>query len=107
MKRQKFVLIDGHALIHRAYHAIPPLTTKNGEIVNAVYGFSTIILNVLRDLKPDFVAVAMDLPGKTFRHHDYTDYKATRKKADDELIVQFDRVRDVINALNIPIMMFM
>lgn len=103
MKRAKFVLIDGHALIHRAYHAIPPLTTKNGELVNAVYGFSTILLNVLRDLKPEYVAVAMDLPGKTFRHHDYADYKATRKKADDELIAQFGRVRDVIQALNIPI----
>lgn len=103
MKRQKFVLIDGHALIHRAYHAIPPLTTKEGELVNAVYGFSMIILNVLRDLKPECVAVAMDLPGKTFRHNDYSDYKATRKKADDELIAQFGRVRDVIAALNIPI----
>lgn len=103
MKRQKFVLIDGHALIHRAYHAIPPLTTKTGELVNAVYGFSTILLNVLRDLKPDYVAVAMDLPGKTFRHDDYVDYKATRKKTDDQLIAQFGRVRDVIKALNIPI----
>jgi len=103
MKRAKFVLIDGHALIHRAYHAIPPLTTKTGELVNAVYGFSAIILNVLRDLKPEYVAVAMDLPGKTFRHHDYADYKATRKKADDELIAQFGRVREVISALNIPI----
>ncbi len=103
MKRAKFVLIDGHALIHRAYHAIPPLTTKNGEVVNAVYGFTTIVLNVLRDLKPEYVAVAMDLPGKTFRHHDYADYKATRKKADDDLISQFPRVYDVINALNIPV----
>lgn len=103
MKRAKFVLIDGHALIHRAYHAIPPLTTKTGELVNAVYGFSAILLNVLRDLKPEYVAVAMDLPGKTFRHNDYAEYKATRKKADDELIAQFSRVRDVINALNIPI----
>jgi len=104
MKRQKFVLIDGHALIHRAYHAIPQtLTTKNGELVNAVYGFSSILLNVLRDLKPDYVAVAMDLPGKTFRHKEYKEYKATRKKADDALIGQFERVRDVIHALNIPI----
>lgn len=103
MKRPKFVLIDGHALIHRAYHAIPPLTTRNGEMVNAVYGFTTIVLNVLRDLKPEYVAVAMDLPGKTFRHHDFADYKATRKKADDDLISQFPRVYDVINALGIPV----
>jgi len=103
MKRAKFVLIDGHALIHRAYHAIPPLTTRNGEVVNAVYGFTMIVLNVLRDLKPEYVAVAMDLPGKTFRHHDFADYKATRKKADDDLIMQFPRVYDVIEALNIPV----
>jgi len=103
MKRPKFVLIDGHALIHRAYHAIPPLTTRNGEMVNAVYGFTTIVLNVLRDLKPEYVAVAMDLPGKTFRHDDYADYKATRKKADTELVSQFPRVYDVIEALNIPV----
>jgi len=103
MKRQKFVLIDGHALIHRAYHAIPPLTTRNGEMVNAVYGFTMIVLNVLRDLKPEYVAVAMDLPGKTFRHHDFAGYKATRKKADNDLVMQFPRVYDVIDALNIPV----
>ncbi len=103
MKRAKFVLIDGHALIHRAYHAIPPLTTRNGEMVNAVYGFTMIVLNVLRDLKPEYVAVAMDLPGKTFRHDDYADYKATRKKADDDLVMQFPRVYDIIDALGIPV----
>jgi DNA polymerase I len=103
MKRAKFVLIDGHALIHRAYHAIPPLTTRKGEMVNAVYGFTMIVLNVLRDLKPEYVAVAMDLPGKTFRHHDFADYKATRKKADDDLVMQFPRVYDVIDALGIPV----
>jgi DNA polymerase-1 len=72
-------------------------------MVNAVYGFTTIVLNVLRDLKPEYVAVAMDLPGKTFRHDDYADYKATRKKADDDLIMQFPRVYDVIDALGIPV----
>lgn len=103
MEKKKFVIIDGHALIHRAYHAIPPLTTKNGEIVNAVYGFTTILLNVLKDLKPDYVAVAMDLPGATFRHEEYSEYKATRQKADDDLVSQFPLVRDVIAAFNIPI----
>jgi DNA polymerase-1 len=103
MKRAKFVLIDGHALIHRAYHAIPPLTTKNGELVNAVYGFTSILLNVLRELKPECVAVAMDLPGKTFRHEEYIEYKATRKKTDDELVAQFGRVHEMVETLNIPI----
>ena len=66
MKKEKFVIVDGHALIHRAYHAIPPLTTKMGEIVNAVYGFSVILLKVIKELNPDYIVVAMDLPDKTF-----------------------------------------
>ncbi len=103
MKPKKIVLIDGHALIHRAYHALPPLATKKGEVVNAVYGFTMILLKVLKELAPDYVAVAMDLPGKTFRHEKFPEYKATRKKADEDLIVQFGRVRDVIETLNIPI----
>jgi DNA polymerase-1 len=103
MKPKRIVLIDGHALIHRAYHALPAMSTKSGELTNAVYGFTMILLKVLKDLAPNYVAVAMDLPGKTFRHDQYPEYKATRKKADDGLIIQFDRVRDVIKTLNIPI----
>lgn len=103
MKRAKFVIIDGHALIHRAYHAIPPLTTKNGEMVNAVYGFTSMLLGVLKELKPEYLALAMDLPGGTFRHEEYKEYKATRQKADDELISQFPLVREVADAFSIPI----
>lgn len=102
-KRERLVIIDSHALIHRAYHAIPPLTTKNGEIVNAVYGFTVILLNVIKELKPDYVAVAFDLPGKTIRHEQYDLYKANRSGAPDDLISQIGRVRDVVNAFNIPI----
>lgn len=102
-KREKLVVIDGHALIHRAYHAIPPLTTKKGEVVNAVYGFSMILLNVLRELKPKYIAVAFDLPGKTKRHEAYEQYKAHRKAAPDDLIDQIARVREVIEAFSIPI----
>lgn len=97
------VVIDGHALIHRAYHAIPPLTTKKGEVVNAVYGFSMILLNVLRDLKPKYIAVAFDLPGKTKRHEAYEQYKAHRKEAPEDLKDQIERVREVIEAFSIPI----
>jgi len=103
MKKQKFVIIDGHALIHRAYHAIPPLTTKGGEIVNAVYGFSVILLKVIKDLSPDFVVVALDLPDKTFRHHEFKEYKANRPPAPDDLISQFALVREVIEAFDMPI----
>jgi DNA polymerase-1 len=103
MKRERLVVIDGHALIHRAYHAIPPLTTKTGELVNAVYGFTVILLNVIRDLKPKYIVVAFDLPGKTKRHEEYEAYKANRVKAPDDLIEQFERVRDVVKAFDIPI----
>ena len=103
MKKERLVVIDGHALIHRAYHAIPPLTTKDGELVNAVYGFTVILLNVIRDLKPKYIVVAFDLPGKTKRHEDYEAYKANRTKAPDDLVGQFERVKDIVRSLDIPI----
>ena len=64
----KLVIIDGNAIVHRAYHAIPPLTTKNGKMVNAVYGFTSMMLKVIKDIKPTHVAVTFDLAGPTFRH---------------------------------------
>lgn len=103
MKKEKLVVIDGHALIHRAYHAIPPLTTNKGEPVNAVYGFAVILLNVIRDLKPKYIAVAFDLPGKTKRHEDYADYKANRATAPDDLKSQINIVRELVGAFNIPV----
>lgn len=102
-KRKKLVIFDGHALVHRGYHAIPYLTTKDGTPTNAVYGFTMMMLLALRELKPDYVAVAWDAPGKTFRHDQYKDYKATRKKADQELYDQMPITKDVIAAFNIPL----
>jgi DNA polymerase I len=104
MSKEKLVVIDGHALIHRAYHAIPPLTTKDGQVVNAVYGFAVILLNVIRDLKPKYIAVAFDLPGKTKRHDDYAEYKATRKAAPDDLKSQIGLVRNLVETFNIPVL---
>jgi DNA polymerase I len=100
---KKLVLIDGNAIIHRAYHALPPLTTKKGELVNAVYGFTSLLLKVISDLKPDYILATFDLKGPTFRHEEYKEYKATRVKAPDELYAQFDRVKEVVRAFNIPI----
>lgn len=102
-KLKRFMLVDGNALIYRAYHALPPLTTKKGELVNAVYGFTTLLLKAIHDLDPEYVAVAFDLAGPTFRHEAYKEYKATRSKTPDELINQFDRVKEVVSTLNIPI----
>lgn len=97
------MLIDGNALIHRGYHAIPVLNTKSGEQTNAVYGFTMILLRAIKDIKPTHIACTFDLAGPTFRHEQYKEYKATRVKADQELYDQIPRVKEVVRALNIPI----
>ncbi len=100
---KKLILIDSHALIHRAYHALPPLTTKSGELVNAVYGFTSILIKTISNFKPDYIVAAFDAPGATFRHKEYKEYKATRVKAPDELYAQIPRVKEILRAFNIPI----
>lgn len=100
----KLVLIDGHAILHRAYHAFPAnLKTRKGELVNAVYGFTKILLKVIEDIKPECIAVAFDLPGPNFRHREFVGYQAQRTKPDQEFIDQIDRVKEVVETLNIPI----
>ena len=98
----RFVLVDGNALLHRAYHAVPPFTTSSGELINAVFGFSSMILKVIEDLHPEFIAVAWDEKGPTFRHQQYNQYKATRGPSDDALSGQYVRVHEVVKAFNIP-----
>ncbi|MDO8676301.1 MAG: DNA polymerase I [Candidatus Azambacteria bacterium] len=100
---KRFILIDAYALIHRAYHALPPLTTKSGEIVNAVFGFTSIFIRVIKEFKPDYVAAAFDLPEPTFRHKEYKEYKATRKEAPPDLYPQVPIVKKVLNAFDVPI----
>jgi len=103
-KKEKFIIIDGNALMHRGWHALPPtMSTKDGQIVNAVYGFTMTLLKVLKDLKPDYLAVTFDLAAPTFRHKQYKKYKATRVKQADELYEQFPIVKKVVKAFNIPI----
>jgi DNA polymerase I len=102
-RENRYMLIDGNALIHRGYHAIPALTNKNGEQTNAIYGFTMILLRAIKELKPTHIACSFDLAGPTFRDEMYADYKATRVKGDDELYAQFPRVKEVVRAMNIPI----
>ncbi len=97
------MLLDGNGLIYRGYFALPPLTTSKGELVNAVFGFCSIVLRGIADLHPDYVAVAFDLQGPTFRHEQYADYKATRQRMPDDLRDQFPKVREVVKALRIPV----
>lgn len=103
-KKPLLVLFDGNALVHRAYHAIPPLTvSKTGELVNAVYGFASTLLKVLAELQPDYWAVAFDYPAPTFRHKMFEGYKAQRKKTPEELIKQIIRVHHLVEVFNIPV----
>ena len=98
------VLFDGNGLIHRAFHALPPFTIrKTGETVGAVYGFTSILLKALNDLKPTHYAVAFDKKAPTFRHKMFEEYKATRPETPAELVGQFGRVRELVQAFNIPI----
>lgn len=100
---ERFIIFDGNALIHRAYHAIPYLTTRDGRQVNAVYGFANTLLKVLQELKPKYAAVTFDLAAPTFRHKEYAEYKATRVKADQELYDQIPLVKELVRTFNIPI----
>src|SRR6056297_1677530 len=100
---EKLYLLDGHSLAHRAFYALPLLTTESGEYTNSVFGFSRMLFKIIDEEKPDHIAVAFDLKGPTFRHEEYEDYKAGRKKTPDELIPQIDLIKDVLRSLNIPI----
>jgi DNA polymerase-1 len=103
-KRKTLVLIDGHAIIHRAFHAVPEdLATSKGEVVNATFGFTSILIKALTELKPDYIAVTFDRPAPTFRHENYTEYKAHRPTLPEIMRPQFRRVREVVEAFDIPI----
>ena len=101
---KKLVLIDSNAIIHRAYHALPKtMATRKGELTNVVYGYTTTLIKVLEDLKPDYIAASFDVSKNTFRLAEYAEYKAHRVKADQELYDQIPRVRELLESLNIPI----
>ncbi len=97
------VLLDAHAIIHRAYHALPEFLSSKGEPTGALYGLSTMLMKIVTDLKPDYIVACYDLPQKTFRHEAYDAYKAGRAKTDDALIMQLKNSRQIFEAFNIPI----
>jgi len=101
---KKLILIDSNALVHRAFHALPPtLTSPKGVMTNAVYGFTSVLLKMLKDLKPDYIAATYDLAGPTFRHEEFAEYKAHRQKAPDELYAQIPLTKDILKTFGIPI----
>jgi DNA polymerase-1 len=102
MSERKLVLIDGHALLYRAFFAFPPtLVMDDGQLVNAAYGFTRILLSTMTELKPTHLAVSFDV-GKTFRHEAFKEYKAHREKMPDELKSQEPIVQEILGDLNIP-----
>ncbi len=100
--RKFFLLIDGHAVIYRAFYGFPGLTNPSGQLINAVYGFTKIILTAIRDYSPEYIAVTFDCAAPTFRHTDFAEYKANRAEMPDELKPQIEMVKAVVAALNIP-----
>jgi DNA polymerase-1 len=102
-KTKRVVLLDTHAILHRAYHALPDFSTQAGEPTGALYGLCTMLLKLIETLKPEYIIACFDLPEKTHRHKAYEAYKGTRKKIDDALISQINKSRDIFEAFNIPL----
>lgn len=100
--RPIFLLFDGHAVIYRAYYALPPLTDPKGRVVNAAYGFSRIVLAAINEFEPEYLAVTFDHPKPTFRHEEYEDYKAHRPEMPDDLQPQIPIVKEITSSLSIP-----
>ncbi|MEA3272650.1 MAG: 5'-3' exonuclease H3TH domain-containing protein [Patescibacteria group bacterium] len=101
MSKPKFVIIDGNAILHRAFHALPQLKTREGVVVNAVYGFASLIMKILREIEPEYIAVPFDRKEKTFRHQMYKEYKAKRPKAPQELYDQIPIIKDMLHVFKI------
>src|SRR5271156_3210104 len=97
--KPRLYLVDAHAYLHRAYHALPPLTNSKGEPVGALYGFARTLLQLLKKEKPDRVAVCFDHPEPPFRHKAYGAYKATRKEIDGDLVNQLRRSRELAETM--------
>ncbi len=102
-RRERLVLLDSHAVLHRAYHALPDFATSTGVPTGALYGFVAMILKIVAELQPDYIIAAYDLPKPTYRHEVYENYKAGRAKTDDDLIMQIEKSKDVCRALSIPV----
>jgi len=100
---KRLILLDSHAILHRAYHALPDFSTAAGTPTGALYGLSLMLLRIIEDFKPDYIVAAYDLPKPTYRHEAFKDYKAGRAKTDEALIEQIKSSRRIFDAFGIPI----
>ncbi len=103
VQKKRLILLDTHAIMHRAYHAMPNFSTSSGEPTGGLYGLSTMLFKIVEDFKPDYIVAAYDLPKKTFRHEVYEGYKAGRKTIDDELRTQLARSKNLLEDFGIPV----
>jgi len=101
--KKRLVLLDTHAILHRAYHALPEFSSSKGEPTGALYGLISMLVKIITDLGPDYIVAAYDLPGGTYRHEAFDGYKAKRAKTEDALVSQINRARDVLKAFGIPL----
>lgn len=102
-KLARLVILDSHAILHRAYHALPDFESSKGEPTGALYGLVSMFLKLIADLKPDYIVACRDLPGGTHRHEVYEDYKGTRAKTEDALISQLEKAPRVFEAFGVPV----
>ena len=103
MASPRLILVDGSAYIFRAFHALPPMNRKDGTPVNAVFGFTSMVMKLMEDLAPDYAIVVLDQARLTFRNDIYPEYKANRSEPPEELIPQFALIREATRALNLPV----
>jgi len=101
--KKRLVLLDAHAIIHRAYHALPEFSTSKGEPTGALFGVVTMLMKIIEELNPDYIVACFDLPQPTHRHEVYEKYKAGRAKTEDNLVLQLERAKDIFVAWGIPI----
>lgn len=101
--KERLVILDAHAILHRAFHALPDFTSPKGEPTGALYGVVSMLFKIIEEFEPDYVVACYDLPEPTYRHDAFAGYKAKREKADDTLITQINRSRDILKAFGIPI----
>ncbi len=99
--KKRLIVLDTHAILHRAYHALPEFSSSKGEPTGALYGLISMLVKLIVELKPDYIVAAFDLPEPTFRHIAFKEYKAQRMKADDALVAQIIRSREVLDALGV------
>ena len=103
METKRLIIIDSNALLHRAFHALPPLTNKKGELTGAVYGYLLTLFKAIKDLKADYVVACFDTKAKTFRHQEYKEYKAHRIATPDGIISQIPMAKEILEAFKIPV----